>query len=376
MAVPTVSTLTPNTGLTGGRLLVRVSGTNFQLPPAPPSSGIAPVPKPSVEVLFGGVKARHVVVLSSTLLHVLTPICGLVDSRGAPATGPVSVTVRNVDQNGAVVPGETVTLANAFTYTRPVLETSPAGGGTTRAERDLVRLVRAFIRELKRQVIPNVELTVHTDYAESPTGRASIAMLSSLPGLVLVGPRTAQNRFFSLNARRYTPLGGGVFAEQRTPYTIDLGFQILGVDDSSIRLLNLQAELIAFFQRNKTLSMPCDPAQPQLGDVSYEMDFETSEALPDMSSPSPGNSNIRTFRMECIIRGLDIDDLDVTISETRELVDTVPVGATPEQLPSPILLGGTISAGGPGDPPAGTPVEPAASVGSGGLVVQFYPPEE
>src|SRR5262245_61737827 len=140
MPAPTITSLTPPTGPTGGRTLVEIAGTGFRLPPPPPPSGTTPPPRPTVQILVGGREATDVRVRASDRLTFISPIG---DAR------PVDVILRNLDDDGAPIAGEEVTLANGFTYRMPALA----------AESDLARLVRTLLRELKRQVLPNVSLT-------------------------------------------------------------------------------------------------------------------------------------------------------------------------------------------------------------------------
>lgn len=340
MPVPSITSVTPSAGLTGGRLLVEVIGTNFQLPPAPPTTGPATKPNPSVEVLFGTKEGLSVRVLSTTKLHVLTPIAD---------AAVVSLTVRNIDQDGVLIPGETVTLASAFTYARPVLETLASGSGAI--DGDVTRVVYTLIKELRRQVFGNVELTVHTDYDDTPDG-ANVAFLSSLPGLVLSGPALRENRFYSLNAPRTVALGGGQFKQLRAPYTVDLVFTLIGADDNMRRLLNLMREATLFFHRNKVLTMPRDANLPSGEVVEYEMEIEPDGDF-DVQ-PSRGeeaNANLRSFSGTFVIRGVDIDDSDMSSEQTSELLDVIITGQAPEHVPSPVVFGGVISTGAPGDPP-------------------------
>jgi hypothetical protein len=335
--------------------LVAITGTNFQLAPVPPASGPTTAPNPSVEVLFGATRSPEVRVLTTGLLHVTSPISD---------PGLVSVTVRNIDQAGVVVPGETVTAANAFTFARPVLETN----ATT--EDDLVRCVRAVMVELARQVIDNVELTVNTDYDDAPDG-ANIAYLSKLPGLVLVGPTLRENRFFSENTPRSVALGGGQFREQRPARTVDLVFTLIGVDDATIRGLSLLKEVTAFFQGNKVLRMLRDPTVPGTY-VQYEMDIEPGADFA-FTSATPGNANVRSFSGSFVVRGLDIDDADMSRIQTTALVDAVAVGAVGVDgvLPSPIILTGQ---SGVSPPPADPlPAGPPAAVGQTGPLEQIAP---
>ncbi|TBR17483.1 MAG: hypothetical protein EPO57_09120 [Chitinophagaceae bacterium] len=354
MPVPTISSVTPNAGLTGGKRLVAIAGTNFQLPPAPAPFGVTTPPNPSVEVLFGGVKGTDVRVLTTGLLHVTTPIhdAGLVD-----------VVVRNIDQNGVLVGAETVTSVGAFTFARPDLNTGPTN------ESDFTRLVRNLILELRRQVVDNVELTVHTDYDDSPSG-ANVAMLSTLPGLVLSGPALRENRFFSMNEPRVRSLGGGQYQDLRPPYTVDLVFTLIGVDDSTPRLLNLMKETVGFFQRNKVLRIPRDVALPNGEQVEYEMEIEPDGDFDVQGGPN--NSNVRNFSGTFAIRGFDIDDPDMAQVQTAALVDVVPSGTVGVDglLPSPIILGSV-----PGVTPAPPiPPGPAPAPGAGGVTIEQLAP--
>ena len=80
---------------------------------------------------------------------------------------------------------------DVFTYIRPALT----------IESDLTRLVRALFQELKRQVLENVVLTVHTDFDAEAGAELHLAQIAQLPGLVLMGPELAEDRFFSTNQR-------------------------------------------------------------------------------------------------------------------------------------------------------------------------------
>lgn len=326
MGVPTISSVSPNVGPTGGRRLVAITGTNFQLPPVPPPTGPSvSVPNPSVQVLFGTELALDVAVLSTTLLHVYTP-------PSDPAV--VSVTVRNVDQNGTVVPGETVTLNDGYTFERPNLATGPAG------ESDLTRLVRTLLRELKRQVIANVELTVNTDYDDDTADGANVAMLSAVPGLVLSGPFLRENRFFSENQARYRSAAAGKFSQQRPAYTVDLGFTIIGVDDNEVAFLNLMAEVVRFFNRNKMLRMLADPAVA--GDfVEYEMEIDADGEPRAIGSAN--NSNLHAFQGQFTIKGFDIDDASM---ERRQVGVVQDLPAEVDGTRWPVYLGGVVDAAG------------------------------
>jgi hypothetical protein len=193
MAVPTLTAISPTTGPTGGGDVVRLTGTGFA---------------PQVAVLFGDAPAEVLV----------GPRGGRRVSSPTSARPPTPRGRRRHDaqprRRAAPVPGEEATLAGAYRFLRPRIV----------AESDLTRLVRTLLRELKRQVIANVSMTVSVDYDDTTVDGMNVVAISKLPSLVLSGPRVAENRFFSTNephedvvpARR-APSSCG--AAPRTPWT-------------------------------------------------------------------------------------------------------------------------------------------------------------
>jgi hypothetical protein len=103
-SVPTVGSVTPNSGATAGGTAVTITGTNFAA---------------GATVTFGGTAATNVVVVNSTSITATTP-------AGA---GAVTVTVTNPS-------GQSGSLASAFTYIAPPMVSSvapnngPTVGGT------------------------------------------------------------------------------------------------------------------------------------------------------------------------------------------------------------------------------------------------------
>lgn len=292
MAVPTLSSITPSSGHTGGRQLVELVGTNFRLPTAPPLTGKTTAPKPSLRVTIGGEEASNVRVLSATKAWCLTPIHD-------PTPAPVAVSVQNLDSNGAPIAGEIATLAAAYSFVLPKL--------TDEYEADFTRLVRTLVRELKRQVHPEVALTTHTEFDAETGDQLNIAQLAKLPGLILVGPETPENKFYSLQGTQHDDIPGdpnGAFIERRPPETIDLIFDLIGVSDRTLELLNLLAVVKLFFKKNPFLFMPRDPADASKGKVKYELrgaDFRVA--------PTVNNSNVRTFSGRVTVVGFDLEDM-------------------------------------------------------------------
>jgi hypothetical protein len=295
MPTPTLSNISPATGPAGGRTLVELRGSGFRLPPAPPATGFAPAPGPTVAVEVAGRLATDVRVLAEGRLTCLTP---------AGSESAATVVVRNVDDSGAAIPGEEAALATGFTYALGLLT----------PESDLARLVRTLIRELKRQVLENVVLTVQTDYDEDTGEELHLAQIAEYPALTLVGPELAEDRFFSLNRLPEVPAGPDGFIRRRVPYTVDLGFTLVGASDHTLELLNLMVSAQLFFHRNKFLEMDRDPTDPSAGRVRYEMDFTPDGDLKVASQPN--ESNVRSFSGKFVIRGFDLEDLAGFVNES------------------------------------------------------------
>src|SRR5690349_598295 len=143
MPPPSILRVSPSSGPTSGSLLIEIVGAGFQLPTLEAGDGLAATS--SVAVLVGPRPAREVRVLAADRLTCIVP---------AGDAGAVDVVVQNLDASGEPIPGEQAIAPDAFVYVRPSLT----------SEADLTRLVRTLLHELKRQVLDNVVLTVHTDF--------------------------------------------------------------------------------------------------------------------------------------------------------------------------------------------------------------------
>lgn len=292
MAVPTITSLSVTSGPSQGRTLVAITGTNFRAYPAIPATGRVPKPNPTVRILFGGEEAFEVQTESATKVWCLTP-------PGNP--GLVNVTVTNIDQDGVAVAGETATKTNAFTYIRPYIRV-PSGATSVDAYRsDLQRLVIQIIREFKRQVLENTVLKKpRTDYSSSPSsGRVR---LSSLPGLVLYGPRLSPNRFLTENPNENTETDGG-YKARRQVEARDIAFSFTAVTDSAFEALNLIDVLDRFFDKNHVVRLLRNPLVPDAGYVEYDLVYtDIASVTPDIDGDDQtvveGGFFVRGFEMQ------------------------------------------------------------------------------
>ncbi len=243
------------------------------------------------------------------------PTSGVEIESHAYGEGKVDVTIRNCDDDGDSIPGETVVVADAYTYSRVQLAT----------ETNLARLVRKLIRELRKQIIPNVMLGVNTEYDQSTGDRMSLVMLAALPGIALNGPVLSEDRFFSLNGMVTTISEDGTVELRPAPYTVDLTFDMIGVSDSQVELLNLMALATQVIDRNPYLYLDRVDGNPGAGQVRYEFDFAAGGDF--QTAANENTSNIRSFSGSVVVRGVDLEDLagfaGESIVEVTQVVEEI-----------------------------------------------------
>lgn len=114
---PTIATVLPAKGHTGGKTLVEITGTGFVLPPSP-TTVPAPAPTSRMRVWFGDVEADLVEVADATVLYAFTPIHD---------PGVVDVKVQEL----AELPAELITGAAPFALAGGETLELKVGGGET-----------------------------------------------------------------------------------------------------------------------------------------------------------------------------------------------------------------------------------------------------
>ncbi len=347
VAVPTLSSVTPNTSRTGGRVLVRLTGTGFRLQATPPALGRPAPLAPSIEVRLGGVRALEAFAVSDVEAYALVP---------PRAAGVVAVTLQNLDDAGAPRAGELATLTGGFAYRMPDLA----------REGRLAVVVRALLQALKREVLSNVAMTTHTDYDPNTGDQLSIIDVGALPAIVLSGLRLPENRSYAQNQERTLAAEGGLFFRLRPARTVDVALTLTAATDHTVQMQNLAGELAAFFQRNAYLEVPDEVR----GAVHYEMqaDFGGFE-----STAKPSESNVRQFSGELVVRGVDLDEEDMRVGLGRAVADYVVDGApvyAPEEASRmtawPVILGSSANAS----------VTPTNTPADGVDFEQLYPGEK
>jgi len=238
------------------------------------------------------------------------------------AEATVDIALRNLDAGGATIPGELVVLAAAYRFLRPRIV----------RQADLTRLIRTLLRDLKRQVIANVSLSVAIDFDDTPFDGLDVVAISKLPSLVLTGPRLRENRALSTNeAHEEAVVGpsGPELRRRRPPLTVDLEFGITGASDRAIELLNLIGATSTFLNTNRWLTMLRDPDAQSKGSVRWEMD-----PLGELHVNLEGKDDVRAFTWGLVIRGFDIDegqllDLGKAVSDAGAEVQVEAHGGPP-----------------------------------------------
>jgi hypothetical protein len=288
MAIPTILQVTPNRGATGGQTLLEIHGTGFQLPATPALvAGETPAPPPSVRVFFGGVEARRVRVASSSRLLIITP---------PHVKGATTVEVRNVDSQGATIPGEVATLANGYTYVMPDLT----------KDTTITRIVRKLMDELINQVFPEVVRTQSVDWTDTPASALRKIATAKVPCLLLAGPTIRKNGQYIDSEPIREQLADGV-REYKPPRVVDLVFTLGALTRNTVHLDGLAHALTNFVQRTTWLYLDRVPGDASSGQVRYEVAIEPNGDM-DLST-EPSQSDLKSCAGTISIRAVPLEGL-------------------------------------------------------------------
>ncbi len=381
MAVPTITSVTPPSGHAGGKTLVEIIGTNFQLEPDPdvtdPDTVPLPEPDPPVRVLFGTREAAEVRVWSATQIYVLTPkgdpfdettawdsVDDTTDTITATAHGlledtlvqlsagtggvlpspldantpyyvvnpttntfqlsaseggggidltdagtlPVSmlsdgaddVTVENIDGDGVLIPGETVTATNTYKPLRPNLS----------IKSHLSEVIDTLLTDLRRQIVRNVSWTTQMDYDEE-TGDLTIGFIAGVPALVVASltlPRSRSHAVSQQEEINYNdPETVGDFVVLRPPDVRDLVGTLVGISDDDDEIANLAQATTVFFQKNTELQVLRDPNDSSQGTIDYDLRASVEDEI--TFQPVGNNTDLQFFTMDVRVIGIRLQSM-------------------------------------------------------------------
>lgn len=125
MAPPTISSISPRRGHTGGRFLVEILGSGFRVQPEGEIGTGAPIPPPpqSVRVFFGADEALDVQVWAEGRLYCRTPIMDPGRDVFAVVADPGTDTLTAVGHG--LIEGELVELSTTDTLPAPLVAETP-----------------------------------------------------------------------------------------------------------------------------------------------------------------------------------------------------------------------------------------------------------
>lgn len=299
MAVPTFTSVTPAFGPVGGGNVLKIIGTNFQLPAAQPASGPSVVQPPSVAVTIDGRGALFVDVISTTELAIAAP-----PFHGQPTDDPipvVSIVVSNIDTSGVLIPGEIVTAAGSYTYKRPVIHDNALDPTAPQSPYTLVSA--ALITALRRQIISNVSQTTHVDYGEPGVLEITVG---KIPAIVIQGPTITRDVARWHSESIAVDNGNGTFSIRKPPFVAKMTYTLVGITDNEREYMNLVGSLQECFERNKYLAVDIDLYNPNAGRVNLVLEL----TQPPTSTNAPSENNIRTFAAVCEVRGVEVQEIE------------------------------------------------------------------
>jgi hypothetical protein len=308
MTVPTIAGVNPNSGSTRGDNIVRVEGSGFRLPPPPPPTGYLGGPQPkTVSVKFEGVESEWAYSANDGLILARVP-----QWRGAydvPFPLALDVRVANLDDSGIEIPGESVTLADAYQIDRHSLST----------ESYFQRVIREFQHLFKRHVTDKTFVTVSRDAATAALDDQRLR--AAAPAVHLVGPRTAVNRFYSINREEIEQdsIDPTMWMRRRFPVTVDFDFDVYLYADSSRHLFSMAQSVMLMFRDIIVVRVPDDPTDPTGPHKDFEIDM-LWPFQPTVEDNEANESDLFVATAGVVIRGVHVDEEAGTIVQRGWLI--------------------------------------------------------
>lgn len=288
-----ILSVSPNGGHTGGQTYVELTGADFKLPtpqPIDPATGKVPAPPPSFRILFGGIAAVMVAVVSPYLAFCKTPV--------SDPGGPVDVVVQNLADDGTVL--EEARLPAAWRFIRPEL--------TSTGESDVARIIRSLIQDLKRQITPNVYWPSSSDYDEHTEDLLNEVEIPAFPAIVFANISFEENPVYKTcePIEIPDPENPDGFVMYAPPEMVDIVIPIIGSSDNSDELINLSSAVRRFFRKTIRVKIPRDPEDAQSEILEWDLQWDPTPTAMQIAASS---NNIRTFSGTARILGFPIEQL-------------------------------------------------------------------
>ena len=302
MAAPTITSVTPSEGLTGGGNIVIIEGTNFKLPSSPTPTGYVGGEYPlSVAVSFGGEASDWAHVITETVIY-----CKVPEWKGDwDQSFPVSLDVRvaNTDSDGTEIDGENATLADGYTIDRQsFVEISM-----------LQRVLSEFINIFKRHLMSNVSMMIGAEYDDDTTDPERLR--AQAPCTYLIGPVLTPNRLATMTYQNAEedPLDSDAFRRFSDPVVVDIAFEVQIWAKSARHIMAMTQAFLAMFRDVTSIIIKRDPDDPGSDDMRYDI------MIPFVGYPvigqRPGFDNLYEMKSSCEIKGVHLDLESGTIIE-------------------------------------------------------------
>jgi hypothetical protein len=125
--------------------------------------------------------------------------------------------------------------------------------------------------------------------------------IESTPQLILTGPSTLENTFYT--QRKLSAIESAVTGEwhqYRRPRFVDLRFDIMGVTNSSVELINLMNLFETVVDRNVVIDWPYDPDDPS---VTTPIELHCTRSAQVQRVLRYAKSDLRVFSAEIMLKG-------------------------------------------------------------------------
>jgi hypothetical protein len=290
MPIPTITSITPNTGRTSGGNVVRIIGANFRLPPVPPATGyLGGAAQQTVAVKFEGVRAPWAEAASATLALARVPEWAG-DYVAIPM--PLDVRLANLADDGSEIPTEFVLKLDAYTISRPSLV----------EEGVLQKVIRVLISVFRRHLLENTSVVTSRDFDDDPTSLQRA--LAELPVVHLIGPSTQRNNLRQIHRVEEAVYAGDEYQRSDAPMAVDVSFQLRAYTQGIQHMLALQQALVMLFRDVSYLSAAGQTLEFRMPFTGYP----TSVTVPNMS-------DIYSIFAQILINGVQLDYESASIVE-------------------------------------------------------------
>lgn len=297
MAVPTITSCEPSTGLTRGYNVIFVNGTNFRLPPE--VSGYDPGDaQQTVRVTFDGVASAQAHSLSTTRAVVQVPPWA--GDYNSDTPGSVDVIISNLDDAGDVISGETATLADGYTYARPDIVSRVTAQ----------RITEELVKILRRTVITNVTTGMTTAYADDFAEDLDKIKEARLPLIEVGGPDLIDSPRWGVNWETEEDDESlvNMYTRKEVPRTSDLSFplRIWSYNTGNVNAIYALGHNVIMAIR--------DAGYVTIDTSRSHVMYIPADGLPSYNTSSQLDG-LATCTMRIIVKGVQNDDIDGTIIE-------------------------------------------------------------